>query len=336
MTARTELLRCTGETRTTGHGVGLRDLCQRAIDHACGDPVWFRIGDVIVVKFGIVSATVAFFAMCACALFMRSVGIPLGFIHTWLLASIVALLLGSIVVGKLMDLFRPAALRSAAAGKVAFTFFGGFLGVTAVSLGMAWYWGLPFARCTDAMLVSVPFFHGLSRLACLNYGCCCGREMSDPDRLHVTYHHEQSKAVRALGLRGVALYPVQLYELAGNMVLGVVLLTLWFAVGIEGLVSAVYLMGYVVVRTLADRYRSQTDSHEKRTYHGYLGGLALTFGLGGLAFLVLSAVQAAPLTPVFDAQAWAALTGIAPYALALSALMLLTYGVHFRRIGRWF
>jgi prolipoprotein diacylglyceryltransferase len=336
MTARTELLRCTGETRATARGVGLREVCQRVIDHACGDPVWFRIGDVIVVKFGIISATVAFVGMCACTLFMSSVGIPLGFVHTWLLASIVALLLGSIVVGKLMDLFRPAAQRRAAAGKIAFTFFGGFLGVTAVTLAMAWHWGLPFARCTDAMLVSVPFFHGLSRLACLNYGCCCGREMTHPGRIHVTYHHEQSKAVRVLGLRGVPLYPVQLYELTGNLVLGGVLLILWFGVGLEGLVSAVYLMGYVVLRTLADRYRSQTDSHEKRAYHGYLSSLALTFGLGGIAILVLAIVRAAPLTPVFRADHWAAVAGIVPFALALSALMALTYGVHFRRIGRWF
>lgn len=235
-----------------------------------------------------------------------------------------------------MDLFRPAAQRQAAAGKIAFTFFGGFLGVTAVTLVMAWAWGLSFPRCTDAMLVSVPFFHGLSRLACLNYGCCCGREMANPGRLHVTYHHEQSKAVRVLGLRGVPLYPVQLYELAGNLALGTVLLVLWFAVGIEGLVSAAYLMGYVVLRTLVDRYRSQTDSHERRTYRGYLSGLALTFGLGGLAFLILSVVRAAPLAPVFDGQPWAALAGTAPLALALSALMALTYGIHYRKIGRWF
>jgi len=316
--------------------VGLRQLCQRVIDHACGDPVWFRIGDVIVVKFGIISATVAFFGMCTCALFMRSVGIPPGFIHTWLLASIVALLLGSIVVGKLLDLLRPPAQRSAAAGKVAFTFFGGFLGAAAVSVGMAWYWGLPLARCADAMLVSAPFFHGLSRLACLNYGCCCGREMPDPGRLHVTYHHELSKAVRVLGLRGRPLYPVQLYELAGNMVLGAMLLTLWFAVGIEGLVSAVYLMGYVVLRTLADRYRSQTDSHEKRAYHGYLSGLALTFGLGGVAFVIAAVVRTAPLAPSLPAAHWDTLASIAPVALALSLLMALTYGVHFRTIGRWF
>ncbi len=169
---------------------------QALVDRWCSDPVWFRVGDVIVVRFGVIAAAVTFAALCVIGLALQSVGAPVRFIQVWIGATLVALLVGSVVVGMVLDLVRSRASDRGATGRVSFTFFGGFLGAALTTVALCHAWSLPLARCSDAMLVSVPFFHGLSRLACLNYGCCFGRPIDSPRRLHTVYHHPLSKPVR--------------------------------------------------------------------------------------------------------------------------------------------
>jgi len=302
----------------------------------CSDPVWFEVGDVVVVKFGAISAAVAFGGLCVTGLALRSVGAPVAFIQLWIVASVVALLVGSIVVGKVLDLVRARGDGRQAVGRVSFTFFGGFLGVTLVTLTLSRAWGLPFGRCTDAMLVAVPFFHGLSRLACLNYGCCFGRRIHSPQRLHTVYHHPRSKPVRTLGLHGVPLYPVPLYEIAGNIALGLVTVTLWFTVGVQGLVSAAYLIGYAVLRCIADHYRHEAHHEQRLSYRVYQWCLAASFVGGGIAFGVVGGLQGLPLGVDLSVAHLRDLAGIAPLALLVSGLMGLAYGVHVGEVGRWF
>ncbi len=137
-------------------------------------------------------------------------------------------------------------------------------------------------------------------------------------------------------MKGVPLYPVPLYELAGNGMLGLITVALWFAVDRPGLVTAAYLVGYAMLRCWADRYRHEAHHEQRASYRIYQYSLASSFAATGIAFGIAALARVTPQEAAAAADPWVGLLGIAPVAGVVSLLMALTYGVHVREVGRWF
>lgn len=100
-------------------------------------------------------------------------------------------------------------------GSGGMVFYGGFIGALAAGRYIAGRYKKDIA---DFMPVLVPAFalaHGTARLGCLMVGCCYGTEVSWP--FSITYDSSQ------IAPNGVSLFPVQLVEFAGEILIFLVL-----------------------------------------------------------------------------------------------------------------
>jgi phosphatidylglycerol---prolipoprotein diacylglyceryl transferase len=331
-------VRLVREERKKSHMPDVKRKLQAWVDRICAEPVLFRYRSVIVVKFGIISSTVTLGFLCTSVLVQRAFGLPTDFTRNWIVYFLPAVLIGSIVPGKLIQVAHYVVTRprnTAALHGVAFTFFGGMAGGLLATFLLWRNSQVPLLQVIDVALLPVPFFHGLCRLACLNYGCCYGHPLSARDRVHVTYWNEGSKAVRVAGLRGVPLCPVQLYELAGSMVNQALLVALCLIAPTHGYVSAGYFISYGVLRYLLHGHRDASRTGV-RTYRLYEGALFVTQVLLGLLLFVIGARERLPMTLHFDVGGLGAVAHLLPVILGVCLMEFLVYGLHYKQLGRWF
>lgn len=98
---------------------------------------------------------------------------------------------------------------------------GGALGTIAAGT-----FGQPVALILAAAATMSPWIQAIGRLRCLVQGCCHGAPV-DP-RLGIRVTNEHSRVVSLAHLSGQSIHPTQVYSIAGNIVIGALLLRLWF------------------------------------------------------------------------------------------------------------
>jgi prolipoprotein diacylglyceryltransferase len=142
-------------------------------------------------------------------------------------------------------------------------FYGGFLGSLILACLLDTIYKVSLLYCLDFAFLIIPFYHGLSRLACLNFGCCYGKNCSAEFVLGVAYDHPSSEPVRHGIPKETKLHPAQLYEMVGCILLGITLVSLEGKVS-AGRIFASYLIGYGVIRFSLEFVRDNT--FEKKVY----------------------------------------------------------------------
>ena len=107
--------------------------------------------------------------------------------------------------------------------------------------------GVPVLKGLDIFALPTPASHALGRIGCFLAGCCYGHRCDQP--WAVTFHD-------GVGLRGVPLHPVQLYEAFLLMALFSVL---WFRTRLRktfhGQVLCTYFIGYAILRCITESLR---------------------------------------------------------------------------------
>ncbi len=155
-----------------------------------------------------------------------------------------------------------------------FVFFGGLAGATLAGLLFARIMKASFLRGADYFAVVLPLGHAVGRLGCLAAGCCPGAPSSAPWAVRFTH----PACLIPEPLRGVPLHPVQLYEAAGLIFVGLAAARTLSATRsgrlAEGSAFRVYLALYGALRLLMDALRG--DGRPER-YWGlsHQQGLAL-------------------------------------------------------------
>lgn len=136
-----------------------------------------------------------------------------------------------------------------------FVFFGGLM----ASVGAAWWYlrrrSVPFFRTGDFFAPALALAHAIGRLGCFFAGCCHGRPASS--FIGVTFTDPRCSVEP--GLLGLPLYPTQLMESAGNLILFFVLHKLLNASlrgkWRHGAVLLCYAAGYSVLRFAVEFFR---------------------------------------------------------------------------------
>lgn len=314
----------------------IRTSLQQSMQRLCNDPELFRYRHVVIVKFGLISMMVTLAFIMTAAWLQLSLQVPPAFTICWIPLAAGLLLVCSVASSKLSELLFTVRSKSSLRN-VSFTFLGGFLGVGGATGILSAAFHIPFVRVCDASLLSWPFFHALSRIACINYGCCHGKPLPDANRFGLVYHHETSKAVRMSNLRGVLLYPSQVYEMLGCVAVGVIGLLVFWSSDHHGYITGAYCISYGLLRHFLQRYRYEAYT-ERKFFRilSYQRFLTVAFCMIGLYVVVIAAIQGVVIESNFDLSRLHELIWILPSAGVAAVLVFLGYGVHHNKVGQWF
>lgn len=125
-------------------------------------------------------------------------------------------------------------------------FYGGLAGASLACVLYARLRKLPLWRLADILAPSIALGYFFGRFGCLMNGCCYGRACSLPWAVHYPLDHET---------RGAAVHPSQVYDSLLNLGLYLGLAWLFRRKKFDGQIFAAYLIGYAVLRAIAETFR---------------------------------------------------------------------------------
>jgi hypothetical protein len=188
-------------------------------------------------------------------------------------------LLGAGIWAQLLEsssgLLRPFGYYGAVVGGVAGAVLAGALGARTLAL-------------VAAVALAAPWVQAIGRLRCLVQGCCHGAPASEG--VGIVYRHPRSRVSYLAALAGRPLHPTQVYSIASNAVLGLLLLRLWCLGAAVTMVVGVYLIGNGLARFVEEGYRGEPQT-------------ALVAGLRIYQWLAVGSVAAGALVTTLAAAA---------------------------------
>jgi membrane-associated phospholipid phosphatase len=167
--------------------------------------------------------------------------------------------------------------------------FGAILGVSLAEL----FLDAPFWELMSAFTVAAPFIQAIGRLRCLVQGCCHGREA--PSKAQgICYTHPTSRVMRIAGLSGRPLYPAPLYSILVNLVLGAILLRLWFLSVPLSLICGIYFLLVGFGRFVEESYRGEPQTPLFGRLHIYQWLAITSVIIGALVTCIDSSAASSP------------------------------------------
>lgn len=163
---------------------------------------------------------------------------------------LLAAIVGSRLLYVLTDLREYAAhpLEVFAIWKGGLVFYGGLLAAVPVGLWYLRKHKLPVWKTADIVAPFIALAHAFGRLGCFFAGCCYGGPCSGP--VCITYSDPH-----ALAPLGVALFPTQLMESGGELLIFAALMYIWRRRTFDGQVLWMYTLFYSVLRFIIEFFR---------------------------------------------------------------------------------
>jgi len=153
-------------------------------------------------------------------------------------------------------------------------YYGGLAGATLAGILYIRRQRLPLWKFADAIAPSIALGYFVGRFGCLMNGCCFGRPTSLPWAIHFPADHPTL---------GADVHPVQIYDALLNLGFYFFLAWLHRRKKFDGQVFAAYLIGYAVLRSVAELFRGDYPVR-------YLGGVVTPAQLVGAGILVAGLV----------------------------------------------
>lgn len=157
-------------------------------------------------------------------------------------------------------------------------FFGGFIGAVTASIVTLRIKNLPFFKTADTIAPGVALGHGIGRLGCFFAGCCYGRQCDLP--IAVQFSHPDS-----LAPLHVPLHPTQIYMVAANLILFLILIFLQRRKRFHGMIFLSYIILYSVFRFIIEFFRGDFRGDV------YFEFLSISQGIGILAIVIAVAAM---------------------------------------------
>ena len=254
-------------------------------------PVLFHIGSFPVGTYGVILA-IAFFAGVGLARRQgRMDGLTPEAISDLCITLLIAAVIGSKLLMIIVDLsngaygwrgvFTMATLRA-----------GGAIhgGVIAGAIIFFWYtWKgrrLPMRTTGDALVPGVALGQAIGRIGCFSAGCCYGTET------HLSWaatFTDPNAALLSGTPLGIPLHPVQLYTMAGNLIVMALLLMARKRRGFEGQILALYFIFEGVQRAITETWRGDLDRGTGIFHISWLSTGRLTaIGFAALGVILLA------------------------------------------------
>jgi len=164
-----------------------------------------------------------------------------------------------------------------------FGWYGGVLGgvVGALAARVA---GVPVVPVLAAFSVAAPWIQILGRLRCLVQGCCHGSPASSS--VGIRYAHPRSRVTQLADLAGVPIHATPLYSIAGNVVVGILLVRLRVLGAPNALIVGTFLLLGGLARFVEESYRGEPQTPVIAGLRSYQW-LAILSLLVGMVFTTL-------------------------------------------------
>jgi phosphatidylglycerol:prolipoprotein diacylglycerol transferase len=120
----------------------------------------------------------------------------------------------------------------------------------------------------DAFAVAIPLGHALGRVGCLLHGCCFGTPsslpwaMRYPEGSYVHALHAGRSWIEESAAESLPVHPTPLYELAFDLTLFVILLSVRSKLQVRGSLFRLYLVAYASFRFVAEFVRGDSAAPE--------------------------------------------------------------------------
>lgn len=307
------------------------------IEHFVSSPILFTVGPLIVVRFGMLTG-IALGAGTMTLLLAAALAGPPGsysFFRTFVYGLPLVIVVGSIVF------YWPVRAQRIGAsprelGSPSFCFYGGLAGAMLLGAYLVRRQREDFLSLADFIVIFLAAFHGASRLACLNYGCCFGRPKENDRGLRVRYLHPAAKVNRLGEPPGIIRHPVQLYELFGGVLLSAVLAVIYALVPWKGAVLAAYLGGYGAMRFVLESWRDLKEENSCWRGRSIWQWVSISVALCSIIVLTEGGREVRTLEfRWFPQGGWHTVTEAAVAAAWSFIVLAVCYGFHFREVGCW-
>lgn len=167
-----------------------------------------------------------------------------------------------------------------------FGFFGALIGGAISTLMIAVIYGEAMMPMFAAIALAAPWTQAIGRLRCLVQGCCHGRKVNEA-YAGIIYTNPHSRVCAISGLRGVPLHNTQGYSILLNVIIGLVLIRIWYGGATDALIAGLYFMLTGISRFVEEAYRGEVQTKK-------IGGLALYQWLSIFTIIVGATVTSLP------------------------------------------
>ncbi len=150
--------------------------------------------------------------------------------------------------------------------------------------------GVPVLPLLAAFAVAAPWIQILGRLRCLVQGCCHGGPA--PADIGIRYFHRRSRVTQLADLAGVTIHATPLYSIAGNVVIGLLLLRLRLIGAPDALLVGGYLILGGCARFVEESFRAEPQTPISGGLHSYQW-IAMASVLAGIVCTTLPSAAAA-------------------------------------------
>jgi prolipoprotein diacylglyceryltransferase len=218
-----------------------------------------------------------------------------------------------------------------------FALWGGFLSGFLTIMFSAYQFSWNPLVILDAGVFGLPLAQMFGRIGCLNYGCCHGKPFNGKGSIR--YYNPETKIIRTYRhLKGVALYPTQLYSALVNLSIYLIFLIIVVQtpIAVNGLLTVVYLVLYGLKRFIVEFFRGEfprTNILSLSLWQWF----SIIFAVGGivLGYSLLDPFMVAPTHSSTILDGLMKVKLFFPMTIIATVIITFIYSLHWKQIGTW-
>lgn len=139
-----------------------------------------------------------------------------------------------------------------------FGYYGSLVGGTAGLLLSSYFFDVNFFTLIGIIALAAPWVQAVGRLRCLVQGCCHGK-IADKS-LGIIYRNEHSRVCQISNLKEKSLHNTQLYSIVANILIGIVLLRIWYGGASPAVITGFYFILSGAARFVEEEYRGEIQT----------------------------------------------------------------------------
>ena len=245
-------------------------------------PILLQVGSLKLYTYGLFVALGFIIAIWFTKRNARFYGVPDQMVSDLFLTVLISALAGARILYVLIniDAYRDNFLDIFKIWNGGLVFFGGFIGGALGAIIFLRIKKMDIWKTADVISPGLALGHSVGRFGCLFAGCCYGKSCSLP--IAITFTNPDS-----LAPLNIPLHPTQLYMIASNFVLFLILLAIQRRKRFNGMVFLSYIMLYSAFRSIIEFFRGDFRGTFFFDFLSLSQGIGLLVSCIALIFMII-------------------------------------------------